>query len=184
MNQWWRPCQLPTPPQRLLRNRQIRTDSNRFDQERQEIFLLRGADNCELARHCAQQDRAVGVEIWHREYMDLPVLKAVDRVWVVINRSDDREVNTRFLRSIAADTSMRERFRIATVASQTGMIGLFQWVLKEQRSQAFSGYMLEYVFKFKTVPLPDDAKEMEALTEPPPPPEPWPIDPGPPWWQR
>jgi hypothetical protein len=149
-----------------------------------EIFLLRGADNCELARHCDQKDRAVGVEIWHREYMDLPVLKAVERVWVVINRSDDREANTRFLRSIAADTSIRERSRIATVDSQTRMSDLFKWVLKQQRSQAFSGNLLEYVFQFKTVPLPDDTKEMEALTEPPPPPEPLPIDPSSFRWQR
>lgn len=149
-----------------------------------EIFLLRGADNCELARHCAQKDRAVGVEIWHREYMDLPVLQAVERVWVVINRSDDREANTRFLRSIAADTSIRERSRIATVDSQTGMSALFKWVLKAQRSHAFSGDLLEYVYHFKTVPLPDDSKEVEALTEPPPPPEPWPIDSSSFRWQR
>jgi hypothetical protein len=70
------------------------------------------------------------------------------------------------------------------VDSQTEMIALFKWVLKEQRSQAFSGNLLEYVFQFKTVPLPDDTKEMEALTQPPPPPEPWPIDPSSFWWQR
>ena len=68
--------------------------------------------------------------------------------------------------------------------SQTGMIDLFKWVLKEQRSQAFSGNLLEYVFQFKTVPLPDDTKEMEALTQPPPPPEPLPIDPSSFRWQR
>ena len=126
----------------------------------------------------------MGVEIWHRQYMDLPVLKAVERIWVVINRSDDREANTGFLRSIAADTSIRERSRIATVDSQTGMSVLFQGVLKAQRSQAFSGNLLEHVFQFKTVPLPDDTKEMEALTKPPPPPEPWPIALSSLRWQR
>ena len=68
--------------------------------------------------------------------------------------------------------------------SQTGMSYLFKWGLKQERSQNFSGNLLEHVFKFKAVPLPDDTKEMEALTEPPPPPEPLPIDPSPFGWQR
>jgi len=66
-----------------------------------------------------------------------------------------------------ADTSIRERFRIATV--DNGFSG-------KQRSEAFSKNLLEYVFELKTVPKTGDTKEMKALTEPPPPAAPRPID--------
>ena len=72
VNQSWRPYQLPTLPQRLIAQL---TDPYGLDSVRsgtKQLFLLRGAENSELARHCSQQDRAVGVETWHREYMDLP----------------------------------------------------------------------------------------------------------------
>lgn len=137
-----------------------------------EIFLLRGADNCELARHRAQEGRAVGIEIWHPEYRDLEVFNAVERFWVVINRSDDRAANIRFLQSIADDSSIREKSRVTTVESTIWMSDLFKWVLKRQSSQDFSGNLLEEVYRFKPVPRPGDGKQIEALTEPPPPPKP------------
>ena len=146
-----------------------------------DIFLLRGVDNCELARHCAQEDRAFGIEIWHREYGDLPAFKTAECFWVVINRSDDRAVNVRFLQSIADDSSLRERSRVAAVESVSSMSDLFASVLNMQSSHVFSGRLLESLYSFKPIPRPGDNKEIDALTEPPPPPESMPVSRN--WWQ-
>jgi hypothetical protein len=104
--------------------------------------------------------------------MDQPAFKAAERVWVVINRSDDRQANDRFLQSIAADNSIRERCLIATVQSVSEMIDRFKWVLQQECAQTFVVSIFEDVFQFKSVPLPADTKGLAALIEPPPAPEP------------
>jgi Zn-dependent peptidase ImmA (M78 family)/DNA-binding XRE family transcriptional regulator len=111
-----------------------------------ELFLLRGYDNCELARHSGQHARAIGIETWHPGYMDEPPFKAAERVWVVINRSDDRQANDRFLQSIAADNSIRERCLIAAVQSVNEMIDRFKWVLQQERAQCFFASVFQDVF--------------------------------------
>ena len=135
------------------------------------LFLLRGAYNVDRAQHCGQAERSLGIEIWFPEYIDRPSLRNVERFWVIINRSDIRKTNERFLRSIAADDQIRKKALVATVADESKLIDLFKWVLNEQRTHNFHESTLEYVYHFNPVPLLSDTRKISELVEPPEPPQ-------------
>lgn len=157
-------------------------------QEAKGLFLLRGTENYDLACHSAPRGWALGIETWHPKYPNLPVFKTAERLWVVINRSDDREANQRFVKSIAADKSIHERTRIATVNNRNEMIALFQWVFRDVGRGIFLPDMFEKSHHFDPIPTLDHTNKLAELIEPPSPPDPKPVDSslsdGTPWWQR
>jgi predicted DNA-binding protein (UPF0251 family) len=77
------------------------------------FFLVMGAQNQQYAKGYAQP--CIGIEQWHREYARLPVFRDAERVWVVVNLSED---NQAFVMSLAADIWVRERCVISTQGVQ------------------------------------------------------------------
>jgi Zn-dependent peptidase ImmA (M78 family) len=148
-------------------------------QEAKGLFLLRGIENYELARDSGPRGWALGIERWHPEYLELPAFKMAERFWVVINRSDDREDNQRFVKSISADKSIHERTRISTVNNVHGMIALFQWVSRDVGSRMFFQWIFEDSWHFEPIPLLSHTNKLADLIEPLVPPEPKPVDRGP-----
>ena len=150
-----------------------------INQEAKGLFLLRGTDNYELARHSGPQGWALGIEKWHPEYVALPALKMAERLWVVINRSDAPEDNQRFVKSIAADKSIHERARISAVNNTGDMIALFQRVFRDVGNRMFFRWIFEESWHFEPIPLLSHTNKLAELIEPLSPPQPKPIDRGP-----
>lgn len=150
-----------------------------INQEAKGLFLLRGTDNYELARHSGPRGWALGIEKWHPEYVALPALKMAERLWVVINRSDDREANQKFAKSIAADKSIHERARISAVNNTGDMIALFQRVFRDVGNRMFFRWIFEESWHFEPIPLLSHTNKLAELIEPLSPPQPKPIDRGP-----
>jgi hypothetical protein len=148
-------------------------------QEAKELFLLRGTENYDLARHSGPQGWALGIERWRPEYVELPAFQMAERLWVVINRSDDHEANQRFVKSIAADKSIHERTQISMVNNNGDMIALFQWVFRDIGSRMFFPLTFEESWHFEPMPLLIHTNRLAELIEPPSPPEPKPVDRGP-----
>lgn len=156
------------------------------------FFLVHGDLNQQLAHNCAQP--AIGIEQWHHDYASLPAFQAVERVWVVLNSSED---NRAFLQSIVDDIWIREKCRLS-VGSYAGtpwVQAVAKWRLLMQREingpwYSFHTESFEQCHSFRPLPQPNHTQIIEALLKKPKSPEkpssvgsidPWPLPSGSQW---
>jgi hypothetical protein len=135
------------------------------------FFLVHGSLNQQYVANCAQP--CIGIERWHNEYMDLPAFQAVEKVWVLMNSSEDNRV---FLESLVGDITIRERCRIsvdngATLNNQPVRFGT--WVQNVAKAKLrmerphdgsrpdTSGF--ETIYNFQPIPLASHKDKLNAL---------------------
>ena len=156
------------------------------------FFLVRGSLNQRYARGYAQP--AVGIEVWHHEYASLPAFQAIERIWMVMNSSED---NGAFLLSIAGDIWIRERCLVSVdgLTVRNPPVRLpdvwVQLVCKSRRSWGgrHSASIVHPAFQladrsdfeaghhFQPIPHPNHTNKLAALLAKPPEPEkPSPLD--------
>lgn len=138
------------------------------------FFLVRGEQNAIYAR--GHDQPAVGIEVWHHEYASLPAFQAAERIWMVMNSSED---NRAFLLSIAGDIWIRERCLVSvdglTVHNPpvrppdvwVQLVCKFRLLMERPRDGSWpdnSGF--EAIFNFQPVPLPSHTDKLAALVAP------------------
>lgn len=141
------------------------------------FFLVHGNLNREYAHNYAQP--AIGIEIWHHEYLSLPAFRDAEKIWVVLNSNED---NRAFLMSIVSDIWIREKCLLsvdngATLCTQPVRFGVWvQYVAKDKlrRDRPHDGSRpqtdmsdFEKVRNFQKIPLPSHMEKLDALLKSP-----------------
>jgi len=109
---------------------------------------------------------AVGSESWHREYSTLPAFSQVERIWVVLNETED---NLSFVTSIAADKLVRKRCRISTEGVQRVTKAKMLWekehtypILSEEFHRWYDE-QFETIQHFQAFPTPSEVYKLKKL---------------------
>jgi hypothetical protein len=144
-----------------------------------QFFLVRGSLNQQYAHGYAQP--AIGIETWRPDYEALPAFQAAEKIWVILNSSED---NRAFLLSIVGDIWIRERCLLSvdngsTINNQPVWLPdvwvqrVCKYHLIETRvspwSQRWSTF--EMIHNFVPLPTPNCTEQLNALLAKPPEPE-------------
>jgi len=140
------------------------------------FFLVCGELNAIYAHGYAQP--AVGIETWHHAYASLPAFQAAERIWVVVTANDEHRA---FVLSLAADTTIRERF-VISVGEVHGNMNHVQSICKRrflwERAKHSASIMdpafrladrsdFEKVHGFQPIPQPNQTDKLAALVASP-----------------
>ena len=137
------------------------------------FFLVNGRTNAELVAHLAQP--VIGIERWHETYASLPAFQAAERIWIVMNSSED---NRAFFQSIVADIWIREKCLVSvdngsTPSTQPQQVG--HWVQNVAKYKLLMDRphdgswpntdvsSFEQVHNFQPLPLPSHTDKIAAL---------------------
>jgi hypothetical protein len=137
------------------------------------FFLVNGKANADLAMHLAQP--AIGIERWHETYASLPAFQRAERIWVVMNSSEE---NRSFFQSIVASLWIREKCLVSVDNGATPNNQPMQfrnWVQNIAKHKLLmdrthdgswpetdvSGF--EQVHNFQPLPLPSHTDKIAAL---------------------
>jgi hypothetical protein len=144
-----------------------------------QFFLVRGSLNQQYAHGYAQP--AIGIETWRPEYATLPAFQAAEKIWVILNSSED---NRAFLLSLVADIRIRERCVLSvdngsTIINQPIRLPdvwvqrVCKYHLIEKRTSPWSQIWstFEMIYKFVPLPAPNCTEQLNALLAKPPEPE-------------
>jgi hypothetical protein len=141
------------------------------------FFLVHGNLNQEYAHNYAQP--AIGIETWHHDYASLPAFRDAEKIFVVMNSSED---NRTLLMSIVSDIWIREKCLLsvdngATPCTQPVRFGVWvQYVAKDKlrRDRPHDGSRpqtdmsdFEKVHNFQKIPLPSHKDKLDALLKSP-----------------
>ena len=137
------------------------------------FFLVNGKANAELVMHLGQA--VVGIERWHETYALLPAFQRAERIWLVMNSSED---NRAFFQSIVGDIWIRERCLVSvddgdSLNTQPRQVG--NWVQTVAKYKLLmdrphngsrpitdvSGF--ERIHNFRPLPLPSHTDKIAAL---------------------
>jgi hypothetical protein len=128
----------------------------------QAFFLVHGEMNARYARGYNQP--AVGIEKWHQQYSTLPAFSQAERIWVVLNDTED---NLSFVTSIAEDKAMRRRCVISTEGVQLVTQSKREW--ERRFSFGWSCYKhFEEACHFQALPTPSEIYKLRRLGTPKP----------------
>jgi hypothetical protein len=138
------------------------------------FFLVNGKLNAEYAHHLEQH--AVGINAWHKEYVQLAAFQNAEKIWVVLNRGED---NRAFILSIANDIWIRERCAISvgTWPGSTWVQAICKsrmlkvWSLKGREWWSSDTEQFEAVHGFQAYPLASHTDKLAALIAAAPEPE-------------
>ena len=128
------------------------------------FFLVHGEMNARYARGYNQP--AVGIGKWHQQYSTLPAFSQAERIWVVLNDTED---NLSFVTSIAADKLVRRRCRISTWGVQPVTKSKMLWEQKHSYpilSEEFRRWydkQFEAIHDFQVFPPPSCVNKLKKL---------------------
>ena len=128
------------------------------------FFLVHGEMNAIYARGYNQP--AVGIGKWHQQYSTLPAFSQAERIWVVLNDTED---NLSFVTSIAADKAIRRRCLISTKGVQLVTKSKMQWereytypILSEALRRWYDK-QFETLWQFQVFPPPSCVNKLKKL---------------------
>jgi hypothetical protein len=129
------------------------------------FFLVHGEMNAIYARGYNQP--AVGIGKWHQKYSTLPAFSQAERIWVVLNDTED---NLSFVTSIAADKAIRRRCLISTKGVQLVTKSKMLWERSFSSGISPEEYRrhFEEVWHFQALPTPSEIYKLRRLGRPKP----------------
>ena len=172
------PVRPPEPPPQPITNYDALVEywrfrgRNDFKPDVSRFFLVNGAANVAFAT--GSEQLAYGIDSWHRDYRKLEVFQKAERIWVLLDAAED---NRAFLLSIAGDIWIYERCMVVRI-ERGSLLHVFQSRIGWHRTyppQAYGVAVADKAFeesnRFIPVPQPNHVRELDALLEPPKPPD-------------